>query len=225
MPEPPDKQAGTQPPRPRRGARIFRWTGTAVAVLAGVALVAAIAFFIALSSYAPKISNGDLYALNRPPSLTFLDENNNPAGMRGAMLGQRLTLKEMPPYLPAAFIAAEDRRFYEHGAIDPEGMFRAAIVNLRAGHVVQGGSTITQQLVKMLFLYPDRTFTRKLREMAGAIALEQHLSKQQILELYLNRLYLGSGAYGVDAAAHVYFGKSARSLRSRKATHSTTRQA
>ena len=213
MPEPaPDKQAGTQPSRPQGWARILRWTGIAVAGFAGVVLVATIAFFVVLYSYSPDSPKGDLYALNRPPSLIFLDENDQPAGMRGAMLGQRLRLKDMPPYLPAAFIAAEDRRFYEHGGIDPEGMFRAAMVNLRAGHVVQGGSTITQQLVKMLFLYPDRTFARKLLEMSGAIALEQHLTKQQILELYLNRLYLGAGAYGVDAAAHVYFGKSARDV-------------
>ena len=211
MPEPaPDKKAGTQPPS--RSSRFARWTGIAAAFLAGAVLIAIVGFLIALGSFAPQLARGDLYALNRPPSLIFLDENDRPAGTRGALLGQRLSLKQMPPYLPAAFIAAEDRRFYEHGGIDPEGMLRAAIVNFEAGHVVQGGSTITQQLVKMLFLYPDRTFARKLREMAGAIALEQRLSKQQILDLYLNRLYLGAGAYGVDAAAHVYFGKSARNV-------------
>ena len=213
MAEPaPDKQAGKKPSRLQRSTRLVRWTGITAAVLAGAVLVAAVVFLITLASVAPQLVKGDLYALNRPISLTFLDENDNPVGMRGAFLGQRLSLKQMPPYLPAAFLAAEDRRFYEHGAIDPEGMLRAAVVNLRAGHVVQGGSTITQQLVKMLFLYPDRTWTRKLREMAGAIALEQRLSKQQILELYLNRLYLGAGAYGVDAAAHLYFGKSARNV-------------
>src|SRR5690348_16954776 len=214
MPEPrPDNQAGPQPARTRDWSRIGRWTGIAAAIFAGAGVIAAIVFLIALSSFAPNIAKGgDLYALNRPPSLIFLDQNDRPAGMRGAILGQRLKLKDMPPYLPAAFIAAEDRRFYQHGPIDLEGMLRAAIINFRAGHVVQGGSTITQQLVKMLFLYPDRTMTRKLREMAGAIALEHQLTKQQILEIYLNRLYLGAGAYGVDAAARVYFGTSARNV-------------
>ncbi len=213
MPTIPAPNAASQPPRRRGpGHGIARWTGILAAVLSGAVLVALIAVLIALNTLSPDLSQPDLYALNRPASLTFLDVSGTPAGMRGAMVGQRLSLKEMPPYLPAAFVAAEDRRFYAHHGIDPEGMLRAAWVNFRAGHVVEGGSTITQQLVKMLFLYPDRTMARKLREMAGALALERRLTKQQILELYLNRLYLGSGAYGVDAAAHIYFGKSARDL-------------
>ncbi len=196
----------------RRPFRLTGWTGVTAAVVAAVVFVAAVALVLLLSGVMPALSQRDLYTLNRPASLTFLDRNNKPAGIRGAMLGQRLTLSEMPPYLPQAFIAAEDRHFYQHHGIDPEGMLRAAIVDMRAGHVVEGGSTITQQLVKMLFLTPDRTMSRKLREMAGALALEHRLGKQQILELYLNRLYLGSGAYGVDAAAHVYFNKSARDV-------------
>jgi penicillin-binding protein 1A len=191
----------------------MRWTGIAAATVCGLILLGALTFVIAINTMVPDMNHvGDLYALNRPPALTFLDQNDKPAGMRGAILGERLTLAEMPPYLPKAFIAAEDRKFYEHHGIDPEGMFRAFLVNLHSGHVEQGGSTITQQVVKILFLSPDRTMSRKLREIAGALALERRLSKDQILELYLNRLYLGSGAYGVDAAAHVYFGKSARNV-------------
>ena len=200
------------PSHRRRPSRLVRRAGLAAAILAAVALAGVVAFVVLLNSLRPDIAQGDLYALNRPASLSFLDEKDQPAGLRGAVLGQRLSLGEMPPYLPEAFIAAEDRHFYQHHGIDPEGMLRAAIVNFKAGHVVEGGSTITQQLVKMLFLTPDRTMSRKLRELAGALALEHRLSKQQILQLYLNRLYLGSGAYGVDAAAHVYFGKSARDV-------------
>lgn len=192
--------------------RVLTWTGVAAAILSGVALAATIAIVVALNQLAPDVSQPDLYALNRPASLTFFDEHDQPAGQRGAILGQKVTLNELPRYVPEAFIAQEDRNFYLHRGIDPAGMLRAAIVNFESGHVEQGGSTITQQLVKMLFLTPDRTMSRKLREMGGALALERRLSKQQILELYLNRVYLGSGAYGIDAAAHVYFNKPARDL-------------
>ena len=200
--------------RPRWSAtsRIGFWSGIVAAAAAGILLVVSLAFLGAASVLAPDLSQPDLYTLNRPASLTFVDDRDQPAGQRGAMVGERLTLSELPPYVPKAFIAEEDRDFYQHHGIDLEGMVRAAIVNFEAGHVVQGGSTITQQVVKMLFLTPDRTFTRKFREIGGALALERRLTKDQILELYLNRIYLGSGAYGIDAASHAYFGKSARNL-------------
>ena len=166
-----------------------------------------------ISALAPKVDiSRDLYALNRPAAFTFLDSQGREVGHRGAVVGTRLTLDEMPPYLPAAFIAMEDRRFYDHRGFDLKGLLRAAWVNWRAGHVVQGGSTITQQLAKILFLTSDRTYARKMNELMDAAALEKQLSKTQILELYLNRIYLGSGAYGVDGAARIYFGKSARDL-------------
>lgn len=154
----------------------------------------------------------NLYALNRPVAFTFLDVEGHEVGQRGAIVGKRLTLDEMPAYLPAAFVAMEDRRFYEHGAIDMRGLLRAAWANWKAGHVVQGGSTISQQLAKILFLTPDRTYARKYREMLDAFSLENTLSKKEILTLYLNRIYLGAGAYGVDGAAHVYFDKPATRL-------------
>jgi penicillin-binding protein 1A len=133
-------------------------------------------------------------------------------GHRGALVGERLKLEQMPDYVPAAFIAMEDRRFYSHNGIDIRGLVRAVWENFRAGHVVAGGSTITQQTAKIIYTSQERTFTRKLAELMDAASLEKSLSKKQILELYLNRIYLGSGAYGVDGAAHVYFGKSARDL-------------
>jgi penicillin-binding protein 1A len=166
-----------------------------------------------LELFAPKLDlSQDLYAVNRPIAFTFLDASGQDVGHRGAIVGERLTLDQMPAYLPAAFIAMEDRRFYSHNGIDIRGLVRATITNFHAGHVVAGGSTITQQTAKIVFLNPNRTFARKFEELMDAAALEKSLSKKEILELYLNRIYLGSGAYGVDGAAHVYFGKSARDV-------------
>jgi len=161
---------------------------------------------------APLDMSKDLYAVNRPIAFTFLDQQGREVGHRGALIGKRLALSEMPSYLPAAFIAMEDRNFYSHGGFDPRGLMRAAWLNFRAGHVVAGGSTITQQTVKIVFLSQDRTWHRKFAELFQAAALEKALTKDEILALYLNRIYLGGGAYGVDGAAHVYFNKSAKDL-------------
>src|SRR5205085_6603653 len=117
-----------------------------------------------------------------------------------------------PPYLPKAFIAIEDRRFYSHYSVDPIGIARAAVANVLHRGVSQGGSTLTQQLAKNLFLTQERTMTRKLQEVELALWLERKHAKAEILELYLNRVYFGSGAYGVEAASQRYFGKSARSV-------------
>jgi penicillin-binding protein 1A len=166
-----------------------------------------------LGLFAPPLDPGvDLYAVNRPIAFTFLDVNGNEAGHRGAIVGERLKLEEMPAYLPAAFIAMEDRRFYSHNGIDPLGLARAMLLDLRARHFVAGGSTISQQTAKIVYTNQRRTMGRKLVELIDAAGLEKSLSKRQILQLYLNRIYLGSGAYGVDGASHVYFGTSARNL-------------
>jgi penicillin-binding protein 1A len=163
--------------------------------------------------YASKLPPmADWTVPQRPANIRIVAENGTLITNRGGAGGSTLTLDEMPPYLPEAVVAIEDRRFYHHFGIDPLGLLRAAWVNFSAGGVVQGGSTLTQQLAKNLFLEPDRTFERKIQEVILALWLEARLTKKQILELYLNRVYLGAGAYGVDAAAHVYFGKSARSL-------------
>ncbi len=168
---------------------------------------------LVLGLFAPRLDpNIDLYAVNRPLAFTFLDAAGNDVGHRGAIVGERLKLKEMPAYVPAAFIAMEDRRFYSHKGIDPLGLGRALLLDLRARHWVAGGSTISQQTAKIVYTNQQRTMSRKLVELIDAAGLEKSLSKQQILELYLNRIYLGSGAYGVDGAARVYFGTSARDL-------------
>ncbi|MEI9995704.1 MAG: PBP1A family penicillin-binding protein [Rhizomicrobium sp.] len=160
----------------------------------------------------PLDMSKDLYAVNRPIAFAFLDAAGDEVGHRGAIIGKRLSLDEMPAYLPAAFIAMEDRDFYDHHGFSVRGLTRALWTNFRAGHTVQGGSTITQQTVKIVFLSQERTMGRKLEELVDAAKLEKSLSKKQILELYLNRIYLGSGAYGVDGAARVYFNKSAKDL-------------
>src|SRR5712691_3906478 len=148
----------------------------------------------------------------RRPSVTILAEDGNLLATFGDLFGRPLTLKEMSPFLPKAVIATEDRRFYHHFGIDPVGLVRATVTDLRAGQIVQGGSTITQQLAKVLFLSPERNLARKIRETLLALWLEHRFAKDQILEIYLNRVYLGAGTYGVDAAAHRYFGKSAAKL-------------
>jgi len=151
-----------------------------------------------------------LTAAERRPSVTIFAADGSLLTTFGDLFGQPLTLKEMSPYLPKAVIATEDRRFYSHFGIDPIGLLRASVADLSAGHVVQGGSTITQQLAKNLFLTSERSLARKVQETLLALWLEHRFTKDQILEIYLNRVYLGAGTYGVDAAAHRYFGKSAR---------------
>lgn len=123
-----------------------------------------------------------------------------------------VTLAQMPPEMVKAFIATEDSRFYEHHGVDPVGIFRAASVALFSGHATQGASTITQQLARNFFLSPERTLMRKIKEVFLAIRIEQLMSKDEILELYLNKIYLGYRAYGVGAAAQVYFGKTVDQL-------------
>jgi len=153
---------------------------------------------------------GELTRAERRPSVTILAANGSLLTTYGDLFGQPLTLKEMSPYLPKAVIATEDRRFYSHFGVDPIGLARALFADIAAGHFVQGGSTITQQLAKNLFLTPERSLSRKIQETLLALWLEHRFTKDQILEIYLNRVYLGAGTYGVDAAAHRYFNKSAK---------------
>ena len=147
----------------------------------------------------------------RPPNIAILAADGSLLANRGDTGGPAVHIRELPPYLPKAFIAIEDRRFHEHWGIDIVGIARALSRNLTGGSV-QGGSTITQQLAKNLFLTQERTMSRKIQEAILAIWLEQRFSKEQILELYMNRVYFGSGAYGVEAASQRYFGRSARNI-------------
>jgi penicillin-binding protein 1A len=148
----------------------------------------------------------------RPPSIQIVDMQGRALARRGDLAGEPLPLKEMPGYVPKAFVAIEDRRFYEHYGIDPFGIGRAFVANVLHRAVAQGGSTISQQLAKNLFLTQERTITRKLQEALLAFWLERKFSKTQILEMYLNRVYFGAGAYGIEQASQRYFGKSARHI-------------
>lgn len=200
---------GARPPRrspPARGLGPWRFL-----VLAGlwcfIAGLGVIGYFVLTLP-----GTRDLTAAQRKPSITLLADDGSLIATYGDLFGEPLRLSEMPKYLPEAVIATEDRRFYTNIGIDPIGLLRAAVADLRAGHIVEGGSTITQQLAKNLFLTPARTWTRKIQEVLLALWLDHKFTKRQILEIYLNRVYLGAGTYGVDAAAHRYFNKSARDL-------------
>jgi penicillin-binding protein 1A len=160
----------------------------------------------------------DLADLQRPraqggnPQITLLDRAGASFASFGERYGDYLRLDQMSPWLPKAVIAIEDRRFYQHPGLDPIGILRALLRNVEAGRVVQGGSTISQQLAKLAFLTPERSLARKAKEALYTLWIEARFDKEEILEAYLNRLYLGSGAYGVDAAARRYFATPANDL-------------
>nr|WP_279306488.1 PBP1A family penicillin-binding protein [Microvirga solisilvae] len=145
-------------------------------------------------------------------AVTFLDRYGQEVGRRGLHLDDSYKLEDFPDYMIKAALATEDRRFYDHWGIDPIGTFRALLVNAQGGGVVQGGSSITQQLAKNLFLTNERSLERKIKEAFLALWLEFHLTKDEILKLYLDRAYMGGGAHGVVAAADYYFGKPAKDL-------------
>ncbi|MDC7789043.1 PBP1A family penicillin-binding protein [Rhodoplanes tepidamans] len=181
------------------------------AAVAGLwCVVAAGALFIYVAMHLPPIHA--LEVPKRPPNVQITGMDGTLLASRGDMGGSALALRDMPAHLPNAFIAIEDRRFYSHFGIDLLGLGRAVWANVARRGIAQGGSSITQQLAKNLFLRPERTIMRKLEEVMLALWLEQKFSKREILELYLNRVYFGSGAYGVEAASQRYFGKSAREV-------------
>jgi penicillin-binding protein 1A len=185
----------------------------AAGIGAGAALLAVIAVWMWIYWGLPRVPDAEsLWALNRLPSAMFVDQRGEIVGVRGPYYGRRAHLDALPEYVPQAFLAIEDRRFYEHEGVDRLAVMRAMLANVRAGETVQGGSTLTQQLARNLFLNPSQTINRKLREMVLASRIERRLTKDEILELYLNRVYLGDQAYGIDAAARRYFGKPASDL-------------
>jgi penicillin-binding protein 1A len=167
---------------------------------------------LALAIPAFRETSDDDWLKKSELAVTFLDRYGNEVGSRGIRHNDAIPLDEFPDHLIKATLATEDRRFYEHFGIDIPGLFRAMLTNARAGGVVQGGSSITQQLAKNLFLSNERTIERKVKEAFLAMWLEVRLPKNEILKLYLDRAYLGGGTYGVDAAAQYYFNKSARDV-------------
>jgi penicillin-binding protein 1A len=208
-------------PKPRRkkskkssGGGFGGWLFKVIAlcIIWGGVLVAGFVAYCAIDL--PDINQ--VTQTKKRPSITLEAEDGSVFARFGDLYGDHMTLDDVPKYLPEAIIAIEDRRFYKHFGIDVFGILRAGVRNVMARHLVQGGSTLTQQLAKNLFLTPDRTAKRKVQEMILALQLEHTYTKDQILTAYINRVYLGSGAYGVDAAARTYFGKSAREINLRE---------
>ncbi|MFN9834373.1 MAG: transglycosylase domain-containing protein [Phenylobacterium sp.] len=198
------------PPRRRRsflqglvywGAVLFVW-----------GLIFALAFLAVFAADLPDTSN--LNAVRRQPSISYLDRSGALVSVRGSQYAPPVDLDKLPPYVPAAFVAIEDRWFYWHFGFNPWGIVRSQVYNLthRGGGPLRGGSTITQQRARNLFLNMGQTSRRKAQELVLAIWLETKFTKKEILALYLNRVYFGAGAYGIEAAAQRYFGKPADQL-------------
>jgi penicillin-binding protein 1A len=208
--KPPVSRSGSKRRSKPRGRsslyRLLYWG----AVLGLWGVIALVGVMVWVGAHLPPIQA--LEIPKRPPTIQIVGLDGSVLATRGEMAGANVALKDLPPYLPQAFIAIEDRRFYSHYGVDPLGILRAAVTNILHRGVSQGGSTLTQQLAKNLFLTQERTMQRKLQEVELALWLERKHSKAEILELYLNRVYFGSGAYGVEAAAQRYFGKSAKNV-------------
>ncbi len=198
--------ATTETRRRPRWLKVAAWSAGAFVWL----VVALIGVALWYSQDLPPIDR--LADDSRRPSITLAAADGSTIHSYGDIYGEPLKVEEMSLFLPQAVIAIEDRRYYGHYGLDPIGIARAMLTNLKAGALVQGGSTLTQQLAKNLFLTPERSLKRKIQEALLSFQLEARYSKDQILTLYLNRVYLGAGTYGVDAAARRYFGKSARDV-------------
>ena len=198
-------------PRQKRPRRPFAST---LVVLALVALVIAGLLLYGASRYLHDLPTLDAIKARE------IGANSEVYDARGTSLGvlandenrQPVTSSQISPWIKKGTVAIEDRRFYQHGGIDPQGIARALIQNLLAGHIVQGGSTLTQQLISQIYIVKQHTFDRKLREAILAIQLEDRFTKDEILTAYLNTVFYGNNAYGVEAAAQTYFAKSARDL-------------
>ena len=180
-------------------------------------LLLCFAAFLTISAYIfycyltlPDID--DALSKTRTPSTTIIAENGNEIYTFGSSFASVVYLKDLPHYVPAAIVDVEDKRFYSHFGFDIIGFTRASIVNLLKKRYAQGASTITQQVAKNLFLTPQKSIKRKVQELLIAFWLEKKFTKEQILTLYLNRVYLGTGTYGIEAASNRYFGKSSADL-------------
>ena len=188
----------------------------ALIVLAVLSIIVALAYFQTrhyLLKDLPSLPNKrTMWELNLQPNMTLLDKDGNEIGHRGPYIGKPMKLGQMPSFVGDAFLAIEDERFYEHAGIDNKAILRALFENTRAGEKTQGGSTLTQQLVKNIVLSPEKSYRRKFQEAVLARDMEAVLSKPEILELYINRIPMGPRVFGVEAASQKYFGKSAKDL-------------
>ena len=199
--------------RRRQGGGFFGFLRRATYWMMVLGLWVGIAGVGVVVFYGAKMPAATSWAVpDRPPNVRIVDVNKQLVANRGMTGGEAIGLHEMSPFIPQAVIAIEDRRFHSHFGVDPIGLGRALVSNIIGGRVSQGGSTLTQQLAKNLFLKPERTIERKVQEVLMAFWLERSYTKDQIIEMYLNRVYFGSGSYGVEAASRRYFGKSARDV-------------
>jgi penicillin-binding protein 1A len=200
---------GNKPAKPQRTPlqALFYWS----TVLGVWGLIFVVAFFAVFASDLPDTSK--LYDVKRQPSINYLDRSGALLAVRGSQYAPPVDLDALPPYVPAAFVAIEDRQFYHHFGFNPWGIARSALWNVaHRGGPQRGGSTITQQLARNLFLSPAQNYRRKAQELILAVWLEMKFSKKQILALYMNRVYFGAGAYGIEAASQRYFNKPAAQL-------------
>jgi penicillin-binding protein 1A len=202
--------ATSEPAPPRRGGLsvLWRWTKRLVSLGIVLAAIGVIALTMVLNRYESRLPSTTELKTYRPPQVTRVLARDGT--VLAELFVERRTvvrIDDIPKTMKLAALAAEDADFYQHEGLDYLGMLRALIVNLRSGRMVQGGSTITQQVVKNVLLSPERTFERKAREVLLARRIEQELSKDEILELYLNHIYFGHGRYGIEEASRYYFGK------------------
>ena len=199
---------GKKPAKPRRS--IFWWLFKWTFVLGFWGTVAAAGLF-AVTWFSLE-QKGLFQIPQREPGLMILASDGTEIAEQGTFFGDAVNMAELPDYVPNAIIAIEDRRFYSHYGVDPIGISRALVRNAMRGQMREGGSTLTQQLAKNLFLSHERTFSRKAQELVFAMWLEAKFSKDEILQLYLNRVYFGGGANGIDKASRTFYGKSAYEL-------------
>ena len=211
-PPKPPRRGKTEKPKKRRsrsGGFLMGllWWGFVACLWGGIAVIGVIVY------YGAQLPSSNTWAIpDRPPNIRILAADGSLISNRGATGGEAVTFRELPYYVPAAIIASEDRRFMSHFGVDPIGLVSVAIESVQARDITRGASTITQQVAKNLFLTPDQTLGRKVQEAILAVWLEQNYTKEEILELYMNRVYFGAGATGIEAAAQTYFGVSARNL-------------
>lgn len=221
---------GSKPPKPPRRGKArpaakkkrsrtggflmgLLWWGFVACLWGGIAAIGVVVY------YGAQLPSSNTWAIpERPPNIRILAADGSLISNRGQTGGEAVTYRELPYYVPAAIIASEDRRYMQHFGVDPLGLISVAVESVKSTlssgelDVTRGASTITQQVAKNLFLTPDQTLGRKIQEMILAVWLEQNFTKEEILELYMNRVHFGSGATGIEAAAQTYFGISARNL-------------
>ena len=199
---------GNKPAKPQRTPlQALVYWGTVLGIWG---LIFVVAFFAVFARDLPDTST--LYDVKRQPSINYLDRSGALLAVRGSQYAPPVDIDALPPYVPAAFVAIEDRQFYHHFGFNPWGIVRSAVWNATHDGPQRGGSTITQQLARNLFLSPAQNYRRKAQELILAVWLEMKFSKKQILALYMNRVYFGAGAYGIEAASQRYFNKPAKDL-------------